>query len=52
MTSAVIVFYDTQHFRRGRVMDDVLVFFANWQSQACRLLSEDTKDATSPSRQS
>jgi hypothetical protein len=27
-------------------MDDVLVFFANWQSQACRLLFEDAKDAT------
>jgi hypothetical protein len=39
-------FYDAQYFRRGRVMDDVLVFFANWQSQACRLLFEDAKDAT------
>jgi hypothetical protein len=39
-------FYDAQYFRSGRVRDDVLVFFANWQSQACRLLFEDTLDAT------
>jgi len=39
-------FYDAQYFGRGRVTDDVLVFFANWQSQACRLLFEQTANAT------
>src|SRR5262245_26097441 len=34
--------YDAQYFRRGRVARDILVFFANWQSQACRLLFEFT----------
>jgi hypothetical protein len=38
-------FYDAQYFGRGRVADDVLVFFANWQSQACRLLFEQTESA-------
>ncbi len=33
-------YYDAEYFRRGVVADDVLVFFANWQSQACRLLFE------------
>lgn len=33
-------YYDAHYFRRGLVTDDVLVFFANWQSQACRLLFE------------
>ncbi len=33
-------FYDAHYFRRGRVDADLLVFFANWQSQACRLLSK------------
>jgi hypothetical protein len=33
-------YYDERYFRGGRVDDDVLVFFANWQSQACRLLFE------------
>ena len=33
-------YYDSQYFRRGLVADDVVVFFANWQSQACRLLFE------------
>ncbi|HEY8458977.1 MAG TPA: hypothetical protein VIM99_01280 [Blastocatellia bacterium] len=35
-------YYDAQYFRRGRVAKDILVFFANWQSQACRLLFEFT----------
>jgi hypothetical protein len=38
-------YYDTQYFRRGRVAEEVLVFFANWQSQACRLLFENTRSA-------
>jgi hypothetical protein len=37
-----VAYYDAHYFRRGRVGDDLLVFFANWQSQACRLLFEDT----------
>lgn len=41
-----INFYDTQYFQRGRVTDDILVFFANWQSQACRLLFECTPNTT------
>jgi hypothetical protein len=36
-------YYDAQYFQRGRVADDLLVFFANWQSQACRLLFEYTE---------
>lgn len=35
-------YYDAQYFRRDRVAEDILVFFANWQSQACRLLFEFT----------
>lgn len=31
-------YYDEHYFRVSRVTDDLLVFFANWQSQACRLL--------------
>ena len=38
-------YYDTQYFGRGRVAEDMLVFFANWQSQACRLLFECTQNA-------
>ena len=38
-------FYDAQYFGRGRVMEDTLVFFANWQSQACRLLFESSRSA-------
>ena len=38
-------YYDAQYFRRGRVAEDILVFFANWQSQACRLLFEYTQNA-------
>jgi hypothetical protein len=33
-------YYDEHYFRAGRLTDDLLVFFANWQSQACRLLFE------------
>lgn len=36
--------YDAQYFRRARVTEDILVFFANWQSQACRLLFESTQN--------
>jgi hypothetical protein len=35
-----VSYYDTRYFGRGRVAEDVLVFFANWQSQAGRLLFE------------
>jgi hypothetical protein len=35
-------YYDKQYFRHARVAADALVFFANWQSQACRLLFECT----------
>jgi hypothetical protein len=38
-------FYDAQYFGRGRVTEDSLVFFANWQSQACRLLFECSSSA-------
>jgi hypothetical protein len=38
-------FYDAQYFGRGRVTEDSLVFFANWQSQACRLLFDCSKSA-------
>ncbi len=38
-------FYDARYFQRGRVSDEVLVFFANWQSQVCRLLFESCPDA-------
>lgn len=37
-------FYATDYFGRGRVRTDVLAFFANWQSQACRLLFECASD--------
>lgn len=37
--------YDAQYFRRARVAEDLLVFFANWQSQACRFLFECTQSA-------
>jgi hypothetical protein len=37
--------YDAQYFQRARVAEDMLVFFANWQSQACRLLFECTHSA-------
>jgi hypothetical protein len=38
--------YDTQYFELGRVAEDILVFFANWQSQACRVLFECTQNPT------
>ncbi len=38
-------YYDAHYFRRGRVGGDLIVFFANWQSQACRLLFESTVSA-------
>jgi hypothetical protein len=38
-----ISFYDAQYFGCGRVTQDSLVFFANWQSQACRLLFESSR---------
>lgn len=37
--------YDAQYFQHGRVAEEMLVFFANWQSQACRLLFECTQSA-------
>ena len=40
------VHYDAHYFQRGLVADDVLVFFANWQSQACRLLFENARTPT------
>jgi hypothetical protein len=39
-------YYDAQYYRRDRVTEDALVFFANWQSQACRLLFEYTDSGT------
>lgn len=36
--------YDGQYFRHGHVAEDLLVFFANWQSRACRLLFECTQN--------
>jgi hypothetical protein len=39
-------YYDAHYFRRGRVGDDLLIFFANWQSQACRFLFECTPTAS------
>ena len=35
-------YYNAQYLQQGRVAEDVPVFFANWQSQACRLLFECT----------
>ncbi len=35
--------YDADYFRRGRVADDMRVFYANWQSQAGRRLWECTR---------
>jgi hypothetical protein len=39
------LYYDVEYLRRGRVGEDVLIFFANWQSQACRLLFQGTQSA-------
>ncbi|HEY7673214.1 MAG TPA: hypothetical protein VIC71_13445 [Gammaproteobacteria bacterium] len=33
-------FYNTQYYARDRVSENALVFFGNWQSQACRRLFE------------
>jgi hypothetical protein len=38
-------YYDSHYFQRGRVGEDLLVFFANWQSQAARRLFEQTTKA-------
>lgn len=38
-------YYDRQYFQRACVAEDILVFFANWQSQACRLLFECTQSS-------
>jgi hypothetical protein len=38
-------YYDSQYFQRDYVSDDLLIFFANWQSQACRLLFQSTPAA-------
>ncbi|WON74634.1 hypothetical protein [Nitrosospira sp. Is2] len=38
-------YYDAHYFGRALVTEDMLVFFANWQSQACRLLFECTQSA-------
>lgn len=38
-------YYDSQYFQRSCVSDDLLIFFANWQSQACRLLFQFTPAA-------
>ena len=35
-------YYQRECYNRGKVLPDFLVFFANWQSQAGRLLSEAT----------
>ena len=40
-----LIYYDEHYFRPGRVGDDMLVFFANWQSQASRLVFECTVSA-------
>ncbi|MHA3771649.1 hypothetical protein ACXR0O_08940 [Verrucomicrobiota bacterium sgz303538] len=40
------LYYDVHYWKAGRVSNDLLVFFANWQSQACRLVFESTVSAT------
>jgi hypothetical protein len=37
------VYYKTKYYERNRVQPDLLTFFANWQSQYCRLLCEHTQ---------
>jgi hypothetical protein len=39
-------FYDSHYFQRGRVGEDLLIFFANWQSQAARCLFEQTNKSS------
>ncbi|MGZ5567276.1 MAG: hypothetical protein ACXWKG_09705 [Limisphaerales bacterium] len=41
-----LAFYSQDYFRAGRVSNDLLVFFANWQSQAARLFAESALDKT------
>lgn len=38
--------YEARYFRAGRVADDMLVFYANWQSQAGRRLCERTQSSS------
>jgi len=38
------VYYKKNYYGRNRVQPDLLVFFANWQSQFCRLLYDHTRD--------
>jgi hypothetical protein len=38
--------YRTEYYDRGRITPDMLVFFANWQAQACRLLFYLTADTS------
>ncbi|RPJ00079.1 MAG: hypothetical protein EHM36_15125, partial [Deltaproteobacteria bacterium] len=37
------VYYKTRYYERNRVQPSLLAFFANWQSQFCRLLYEYTQ---------
>ena len=37
------IYYKTEYYERNRVQTNLLVFFANWQSQFCRLLHEYTE---------
>ena len=37
------VYYKTKYYERSRVQPSLLAFFANWQSQFCRLLYEYTQ---------
>jgi hypothetical protein len=45
-----VAYYDAQYFEGGRVGADLLVFFANWQSQAGRLLAEHASNAATARR--
>jgi hypothetical protein len=38
-----LIYYKTKYYERNRVQPGLLVFFANWQSQFCRLLHEYTQ---------
>ncbi|RPJ04617.1 MAG: hypothetical protein EHM36_09860 [Deltaproteobacteria bacterium] len=37
------LYYKTKYYERNRVQPGLLPYFANWQSQFCRLLYEDTQ---------
>jgi hypothetical protein len=37
------IYYKTKYYERNRAQPSLLVFFANWQSQFCRLLYEYTQ---------